>query len=75
MKIDTDVLTVLSQAEISGKSLTLQERLDRNLYDRANRVLEAIGGWWSRKASAHIFEADPTDTIETMILTGKFPGP
>jgi len=53
----------------------LQERLDRNLYDRANRVLVAIRSRWSRKAGAHVFEAGPTDTVETMILTGKFPEP
>lgn len=56
MRVDDEVLAVLSRAETNGFELKLTGQLDRKLYERTNKVLEAAGGKWSRKAKAHIFE-------------------
>ncbi|WP_105680562.1 methyltransferase [Cronobacter dublinensis] len=70
MRVDNEVLNVLSAAECNGTQLILKGQLDRNLYTRTNKVLEAAGGKWNRKAKAHIFDTDASDRIEQIILTG-----
>ena len=54
-KLDTDVIEVLNAAEIAGNQLVIKQRLDRDLYVRANKAIELLGGQWSRKAQAHVF--------------------
>lgn len=71
MKISNDVLAVLSAAQTNGQALTLTGTLDRSLYERTNKVLEAAGGKWNRKAKAHLFEMPAEDAIEQIILTGE----
>ena len=43
MQVATDVLAVLSRAEMNGNALKIAEQLDRNMYQRTNKVLEASG--------------------------------
>lgn len=71
MKVSNDVLAVLSAARTDGQALTLTGTLDRSLYERTNKVLEAAGGKWNRKAKAHLFEIPAEDAIEQIILTGE----
>lgn len=71
MKVDDEVLSVLSQAETNGNELRLTGQLDRKLYDRTNKVLEAAGGKWNRKAKAHVFEFDAFNRIDEIILSGE----
>jgi predicted RNA methylase len=71
MRIDNEVLAVLSRAGTSGRELTLIGQLDRKLYERTNKVLEAAGGKWNRKAKAHVFESEAFDRIDQIILTGE----
>lgn len=71
MQITTDVLATLSAAETTGNQLKLVGQLDRSLYERTNKVLEAAGGKWNRKAKAHVFDGDAGDAIEQIILTGE----
>lgn len=70
MKVENDVLAVLSRATIDGPKLILTGQLDRKLYDRTNKVLEAAGGKWDRKAKAHVFTGDASERVEQIILTG-----
>lgn len=70
MRIENEVLAVLSAANVSGSQVILTGQLDRNLYTRTNKVLEAAGGKWNRKAKAHVFDGDASDRIEQIILTG-----
>lgn len=70
MRVDSEVLNVLSCAECVGNNLKLTGSLDRNLYTRTNKVLEAAGGKWNRSVKAHVFEIDASDRIEQIILTG-----
>lgn len=70
MRVDNEVLNVLSAAQCIGNNLFLTGQLDRNLYTRTNKVLEAAGGKWNRKEKAHVFDIDASDRIEQIILTG-----
>lgn len=71
MQVATDVLAVLSRAQMNGNALKIDEQLDRNMYQRTNKVLEAAGGKWNRKAQAHIFDDDAFTRIDQIILTGQ----
>lgn len=75
MKVSTDVLEVLDRAETDGPALRLVGQLDRNLYTRTNKVLEAAGGKWNRRARAHLFGQDAADAIEQILLTGEITTP
>jgi hypothetical protein len=71
VQIANDVLLVLSHADTDGTALRLTGQLDRKLYERTNKVLEAAGGKWNRKLKAHIFDGDAADAMEQIILTGE----
>ncbi|WP_217548870.1 methyltransferase [Pantoea sp. GbtcB22] len=70
MRVDNEVLNVLSACQCEGNNLILTGQLDRNLYTRTNKVIEAAGGKWNRKAKAHVFDIDAAERIEQIILTG-----
>jgi predicted RNA methylase len=72
IQVPQSVLEVLDRAIIDGNSLQLTGSLDRKLYVDVNKVLEAAGGKWNRKAKAHIFDGDAVDTIEPILLTGEY---
>lgn len=72
MKVDQEVLRVLSAARTEGSKLFIAEgQLDRALYGRLDKVLKAAGGKWNTKAKAHLFAGDAGDAIENIILTGE----
>lgn len=70
--IDDDVRDVLKRATLhvgvdGGGTLTLPPKLDRQLYERVNRVLEAMGGRWERRKKAHVFSRDALGAYSTDI--------
>jgi predicted RNA methylase len=71
VKVTDDVLLVLTNCTTDGTGLVLPEQLDRKLYLSTNKVLEAAGGKWNRKAKAHIFDGDAADAIEQVVLRGE----
>lgn len=75
MRVDNEVLNVLSNAQTDGSILKLIGQLDRSLYARTNKVLEAAGGKWNRKAGGHTFEGDAASAMEQIILTGQITVP
>lgn len=74
IKIADDVLAVLSACTMNGSVLVLpgDEPLDRKLYEAVNKVIEAAGGKWNRKAKGHVFEGDALDAIDPIVLTGEY---
>jgi protein-L-isoaspartate O-methyltransferase len=72
MQVSQPVLEVLSAAVVSGTSLKLIGQLDRKLYADTNKVIEAAGGKWNKKAGAHVFEGMAIDTIEPILMTGTY---
>jgi predicted RNA methylase len=71
MRVDNTVLNVLSNSLMDGPRLVLQGQLDRALYQQTNKVLEAAGGKWDRKAKAHVFPVEAADAMEQIIQTGE----
>jgi len=66
-----DVRKVISELEIDANSIRIKNQLPRPLYERVNKILELMGGKWNRKAKVHLFEQDPTDKVEDILLTGQ----
>lgn len=71
MRVGDDVLEVLSRADTSGNALTLIGQLDRAMYMKVNKVIEAAGGKWDRKAKTHVFDKEASERIDEIILTGE----
>lgn len=71
MRVDDAVLEVLSRADTNGNALTLIGQLDRAMYTKVNKVLEAAGGKWDRKAKAHLFDKEASERVDEIILTGE----
>jgi len=72
MKIPSEVLAVLAACTIKGNYVVLNGQLDRALYTAVNKVLDAAGGKWDRKAKAHLFSGDAAEALEPIILTGEY---
>ena len=70
--IDPIVLNVLRAAEVEGCALTLAGQLDRDLYVKTNKVLEALGGKWNRKQKAHLFDGPAEERLEQVLETGQY---
>jgi predicted RNA methylase len=71
MQIDPDVLDVISSAEVDGSALRLRGQLDRNLYERVNLALHAVGGTWNRYRRAHIFPVAAVTAVAGLLATGQ----
>ncbi|MFA5897777.1 MAG: methyltransferase [Hyphomicrobium sp.] len=71
LRVDNDVLAVLSRAETNGNALMLVGQLDRKMYERTNKVLVAAGGKWNKKAKAHLFEYEASTRVDQIILSGE----
>ncbi len=72
MKISNEVLDVLGKCMVEGKVVMLSaEHLDRKLYLEVNKCLQGIGGNWNKMARGHMFDYDPTELLENLILTGE----
>lgn len=71
MRVDNDVLEVLSRAHTNGNALTLTGQLGRKLYEKTNKVLEACGGKWNKKAKAHLFSDEAATRVDQIILSGE----
>lgn len=71
-EVRQDALTVISTGTVEGNLFRITAgQLDRNLYAAVNEALENLGGKWSRKLRGHVFEDDPTEKIDELLLTGK----
>lgn len=72
MKIPDDILVILSRCKIEDNTVFLPNtQLDRAVYQKVNKCLDSIGGKWSRKAKGHIFDYDPTEAFENLMLGGE----
>lgn len=66
----------LTSMMVSGTSAKLSAQLDRADYAKVNKILEALGGKWNKKAGAHLFAAcDPEEAIANYLETGKLDKP
>ena len=73
MKVNEIVRDILAECRVEGNVLMLPDRqLDRKTYTEVNKVLEAMGGKWNRKAKGHVFDHSPEATLEDIILSGEY---
>lgn len=71
-KLSSAALEVLSAVQVVGFHAHLpQQQLDRKLYVEVDTALREAGGAWNRAAKAHVFDEDPTDRLEAIILSGE----
>jgi len=71
-KIEPDVLAVLRQLTYDDDKVVISVQLERKLYERVNKVLEAMGGKWNRKLKAHLFDGDAAEILEDTIHYGSY---
>ena len=72
LRFDGDVLDVLRAMKWAddGLSARIDVQLNRDLYERVNKALVAMGGKWARSAKAHLFKTDPRQSVEGLIANG-----
>jgi len=76
MILDKEVLNVLDESTIYDMVLRLPDyKIDRKLYLKVNKVLQALGGKWNRKKKGFLFDGDPTDKFDAMVQSGKVVDP
>lgn len=76
--IGSGALTALRNAtitEVNGQWQLVMPSMERADYQESNRILETLGGKWQRSAKAHVFDHDPTSTIQTMVDRGVYLDP
>ena len=71
MQVPQDILCILERCKIEGNTIFLPEQLDRDVYVQVNKCLTNIGGKWDRKVGGHVFDYDPTEAFENLLLTGE----
>lgn len=75
-KINDVTLAILSRVTVEGNNILLTcGQLDRKQYQAVDEVIKNIGGKWNRKAKAHVFQDNPTDKLEHVLLTGEITKP
>jgi len=73
LNFDTDVLNIIGMMEWQedGKlGILTCGQLDRQLYLRINKALEALGGKWNRKKGGHLFPVDPRPSLQGLMEDG-----
>jgi len=72
MNIEQPILEIIEQGETRGNLFYLPDRqLDRKTYLDVNKVLGLLGGKWTRKFKAHLFESNISGMLDDVLLTGK----
>jgi len=74
LKFDDDVLAVLKAMKWSDNGtlgVITGGQLDRKLYVKLNKALQAMGGKWNRKAGGHIFKSDPRKLVDGLLDNGE----
>lgn len=72
MKVNKEILDILEEGRIEDNLYFLpQKQLDRKTYTSVNKCLESLGGKWSRKLKAHVFDSCPQDEFDNFLATGE----
>jgi predicted RNA methylase len=70
IQIQPNHVEILRRAKIIGNTLAITEQLDRATYVTINKVLEALGGKWDKKAKAHLFPGPIMAEINEILSGG-----
>ena len=72
--IKPETINILRNMRVEGNTAYITAgQLDRKAYEDVNKVLDALGGKWNRKAKGHVFDGDPYDQIAAACDTGAMP--
>jgi predicted RNA methylase len=72
-KLSPKALEVLDSIEVIDKQARITAgQLDRALYLEINAALEALGGRWNKKSKVHLFENNPLDALDQVVVDGEF---
>lgn len=72
MKIKPEISEILAASTTDGNVLYLPKfQLERSVYEAVNKCLESIGGKWNKKAKGHIFDYDPSEALDNLLLSGE----
>lgn len=76
-QIPRDVLAVIERGVVDGGVFRLQGQLERKMYERTSKVLEALGLKWNRKLKGHacVDGDDIAERIEDAIQTRSYEKP
>lgn len=73
MKIESSVIEVLKASEIDCETLRLPDvQLDRKLYLRVSKLLNELGGKWTRAKKAFVFKEDVGDIVAGIVDSGEY---
>jgi hypothetical protein len=64
--VSEEVRLILEQAKINGLRVTVP-KVDRALYEKVDKVLDALGGKWNGRIKAHVFTEDPTEALAAIV--------
>ena len=71
-KISEHTLSILSKVTIEGNNIFLTcGQLDRKDYVAVNECLENLNGKWNKKLKCHVYDCDPSEKLENLLLTGE----
>lgn len=73
LKFDEDVLAVIRGMEFTPDGLLGKitgGQLERVLYTKVNKALDAMGGKWNKKFGGHVFTFDPRPQVDGLIANG-----
>lgn len=65
------IRAIIRNCQIEGNAVRITQQLDRETYQQVNKVLDAAGGKWNRKAKAHVFERDPAVMLKPVLEGGN----
>lgn len=76
LSISPIVWDVLSRSTLGDNTLVLPPgQLDRKTYEAVNKVLEILGGKWTRSAGAHVFKDSPGMALAEALESGAVTDP
>lgn len=56
MKLDESTMEQLSLCTVSYPNIVRMPQMDRKIYKKVDQALQALGGKWTRKVAAHVFD-------------------
>lgn len=74
--VEEAVLHAIGTATVEGNVIRLNTgQLPRDVYAKVDRVLRLMGGRWTKRLGGHLYSEDPTEKLETLLLTGRIEKP